>query len=86
MTEPIVEVGRACPFCGKPTKVLMPLEAYRAWQAGAYVQVAWPQGTADEREVLISGTCAKCWDEMIPDEDEDEDEILTEDEWRRRNT
>jgi len=34
------------------------------WLAGEYIQDALPMLTADERELLISGTHAHCWQAM----------------------
>lgn len=38
---------------------------YEAWKNGAMIQNAMPYLTADEREMLISGTCPQCWEEMF---------------------
>lgn len=70
-----VYVGRYCPFCGEYHEVLVSEADYAAWQGGELVQNAFPYLSADEREILISGICPKCWDNMFPpEEDEDEEE------------
>lgn len=45
-------------------------KALEAWQAGVHVQQAFPELSDDERELLISGTCGACWEEMFPEEEE----------------
>jgi hypothetical protein len=49
-------------------------EEYARWQAGELIQVAMPNLDAEEREMLISGICPTCWEDMFDDEDKDEDE------------
>ena len=62
---------RPCMFCGKKHHLTVNESALRAWQGGVKIQHAFPELNADERELLISGTCPKCWDEnMKPDDDE----------------
>jgi hypothetical protein len=43
------------------------------WEGGALIQDALGYLTADERELLISGTCGACFDNMFPPEPEDFD-------------
>ena len=59
-----------CPWCGEEHEVEVPFEGYLAWQNGELIQVAMPQLSADEREMLISGICPKCWEKAFSDEDE----------------
>lgn len=58
-------VVNTCMFCNKPNRIEMPDAAFRKWKAGAFLQDAWPEATADQREVVISGTHAECWDKMF---------------------
>ena len=65
-------INTTCPFCGKTTPVQIRRVAdYRAWQDGELAQNAFPYLSADEREMLISGICPTCWDNMF-DGEEDE--------------
>lgn len=44
---------------------------FYAWQDDTLIQVAFPYLSADEREVLKTGTHGKCWDSFMKDvEDE----------------
>lgn len=62
-----------CPFCKVQSTVVMPTEAYVAFLRGSHTQDCWPEGTPDEREMLVTGTHGKCWD-VIFDEDENYNE------------
>ena len=64
-----------CPFCGATNYVLVREEDYIAWQNGELAQIAFPYLSTDEREMLISGICPACWDEMFgSDEEPDPDD------------
>ena len=39
------------------------------WQNGSLIQDAMPYLSADERELLISGTCGTCFDKMFGSEE-----------------
>lgn len=53
-------VTRVCSKCGESSYVDIPKDAYEAWQFGIPIQEAWPDGTATDREILISGLCKNC--------------------------
>ena len=57
--------------CGDRQTVLVKKTDLRAWKNGEYIQNAMPYLNVDERELLISGTCGPCFDNMFPDEDEE---------------
>lgn len=61
-------VTKICPKCNKPSYVDIPKEAYEKWQFGMCIQNAWPDGSAIDREVLISGICPECQKETFEDE------------------
>jgi hypothetical protein len=68
-----VEITVSCTQCGtvqKPVKVQF--SEFHNWTRGLKVQQAFPYLTSTERELLISGTCAKCWDDMFKEPDDDE--------------
>jgi len=41
-----------------------------AWSEGELIQVALDYLSEGERELLLSGTCDTCWDEMYGEDDE----------------
>lgn len=53
-----------CRWCGEAAVVVVLRDHYSRWRAGELVQVAFPEMPADQRELLVSGTHPKCWDEM----------------------
>lgn len=66
-----IEVERVCPLCQKPNVITVPVEGYDRWQRGEFVQVAFRDLSADDREGLISGAHGACFDAFFPDEDDE---------------
>ena len=60
-----ITIVTKCPFCGRVNEVEVNEADYLDWDDGVLVQVAFPYLSADEREMLISGICPTCWDEMF---------------------
>lgn len=69
MTNDTIDIRtKRCFHCGDTTVVTLDATAFAAWQAGAFIQDAFPTMPADERELLISGTHPACWTAMFEDE------------------
>jgi hypothetical protein len=62
-------IVRPCPTCPAEQRVTVDTAAYERWLAGAYIQDAFPALTADQREILMTGICPKCWDAMRAPDD-----------------
>lgn len=63
-----------CPACGKPAEVRgLRKQALDRWDLGRgeFVQDAFPQLSADDREILVSGMHGECFDEEFPPDDDD---------------
>lgn len=60
-----------CPFCGEPHYVMIDKQGLEEYKNGALIHRAFPYLTADERELLISGTCSDCWSNMKCGDDEE---------------
>jgi len=62
-----------CQWC--PTQIEAPVDMKQieAWRNGAMIQTAMPQLSADIREMFISGTCPKCWADMFPPPNDEDD-------------
>lgn len=58
-------VVTTCPFCGRANEVEVNHMDYFDWQDGELAQDAFPYLSANEREMLISGCCPRCWDKMF---------------------
>lgn len=55
-----------CPICGSEFELEMTDEQYKKYISGEdYIQNIFPDWSADQREMLISGICARCWDKEI---------------------
>ena len=62
-----LEVPVYCGLCGSKTILSVPYDGFLAWKSGTtLIQRAMPNLTPDERELLISNTCPKCWNELFP--------------------
>lgn len=66
----MIEVSVTCWQCRRKYVLLVSESGYDRWRAGAFIQDALPELSAEERELLISKTCDPCFNEMFP-EDED---------------
>ena len=55
-----------CRHCQKSYNLLVNITDMADWKLGKYIQDAMPYLSAAERELLISGTCGPCFDEMFP--------------------
>jgi hypothetical protein len=61
----MIVVTSPCPMCRNKGAVIVEEEGYLAWRdLGWNIQDALPDLSADERELLISGTHAHCWQKM----------------------
>lgn len=60
----------ACPFCGKTHVVMIDTAGLLNYKNGALIGTAFPYLTADERELLISGTCPECWEKYMKEDEE----------------
>lgn len=64
---------RPCLGCRTTATFTMTEEQFRRFKAGEHVQYIFPDWSADDREMLISGTCPPCFEEMFPEDEEEED-------------
>jgi hypothetical protein len=60
---------KTCIFCGANHLIPLDEEKYRRWRSGEHVQNVWPEMSADQREILISGTCPECWEREFGEDD-----------------
>ena len=63
-----VLIETTCPFCGKAESMTLDEHVWHnglhAYRSGEHIQNAWPTLTPDQREMVLTGICPKCWDEM----------------------
>lgn len=66
-----VTIVTVCPMCGHANEVAVNEADYFDWSFdGTLAQDAFPYLNADEREMLISGICPKCWNKLFGEEEE----------------
>ncbi len=53
-----------CRHCGDDHSVPVQPEQFAAWKSGTLIQNAMPNLTNEQRELLITQTCQRCWDAM----------------------
>ena len=59
----------ACDHCGHTEAISFNFDDYARWKDGEYIQFALDYLTPDQREMMISGTCGKCFDRFFPPHD-----------------
>lgn len=58
-----------CTVCKKHGQLDVDEEGWVMWQTGTYIQNAFPNLDDDQRELLISGTHAHCWERIFGGDD-----------------
>lgn len=69
-----MKIEKRCPHCGKLQTLEVNEVQFSDWLAGKNTQIAFPDLSADQREILMSGICPECWEDIFQDEDEEESE------------
>ena len=65
-TEPLTI---RCRICGLDHVVIIAAQDFWDWNAGVkYIQEAFPYLTSGERELLLTGTCGKCFQKLYEEE------------------
>lgn len=57
-----------CINCKVRFNIEVDYEDYFYWKEGMSVQKSFPYLSADERELLISRVCGKCFDSLFPED------------------
>lgn len=57
-----------CPACSSVESIEVNIDDIAKYNAGAFVQDAFPDMPHDIRERFISGICGVCWDTLFQDE------------------
>jgi hypothetical protein len=59
------EIG--CKHCPRKYEVELDPHDLVRWANGELIQNAMPYLTADERELIMTGTCGECWERLWKD-------------------
>ena len=66
MSNNKISIQVPCAQCGEIHTIRVYYDDWQAWRSGEkLVQEAFPYLSAENRELLISRICPKCWDEMF---------------------
>ena len=60
-----ITLKKQCHMCSKEFTIEVPTNGYFAWCSGERIQKAMSDVPPEERELLISGICGKCFDKMF---------------------
>jgi hypothetical protein len=63
---------KTCSVCGEYEVWSLDRELVDRWQGGENIQRVFPDMSAGEREILITGIHPDCWDKLFPGEADDE--------------
>jgi hypothetical protein len=69
-----VDLHITCLTCREPFTLNVSTNAYICWANGESVQVVFPEIPREERELLVSATCAKCWCDIFGSESGNSDD------------
>ena len=59
-------VQAVCSNCKSSVELLVNADDWIEWKRGKLIQDAMPYLSASEREILISGICGICFDNIMP--------------------
>lgn len=63
-----IDITVKCPFCGSVSQIINICEhAFTEYLDGKLVQRAFPEMSANDRELLITGMCYSCQEKVFKD-------------------
>lgn len=69
-----ITIKGICPRCQRDWEVTVDEANYQSFKKGDILaQEAFPELSPAERELLITGFCDDCWNDIFPPEDEDDE-------------
>ena len=73
MSERNYEMRVSCRLCGETHSLLVRVEDYITFDSPGrpHIQNIFPYLSPEERELLLSGICPKCWAKMFGGEDDE---------------
>lgn len=75
--NPGVCIKLTCRVCEEEFETHLPTKDFEAWKNGTLIQDAFPYMDANRRELFISGICGECFDTVMFDPDEEEEEEVS---------
>ena len=68
------ETHARCVECRQVRVIKIDAQSVLRWAQGLHIQLAMPTIDVGQREIFLSGLCSSCFDTLIKDDDDDEDE------------
>lgn len=65
MSTEIVKIQKKCQICGTTKIFELSRTSWYKWKEGMLIQQAFPNLSADDRELLISDICGHCFDKLF---------------------
>lgn len=72
---PAETICKRCFHCGDTSFIQLNASDLNRYQSGEYAQDAFSYLTAEQREIIISGTHPECWNELFGKDEEEDEEI-----------
>jgi hypothetical protein len=64
--SPVISyITNACMVCQHVSQLQLDLYSLESWRNGELIQNAFPDLSASQRELIMTGTHSWCWDEMF---------------------
>lgn len=67
-----VTLKNTCIHCRENNEIILNANDLAKWRNGELIQNVFPNLDYQQRELIQTGIHPKCWDDMFPQEDEDE--------------
>lgn len=67
--DQIVVLTKKCMLCHKQVKLTLDRQRFWSWQQGTFVQDAFPEMSAGERELLLTGIDDSCFKKLFKEEE-----------------
>ncbi len=61
----VAHITFTCPFCGKETELVVDKDKFEKWDKGELVQRAFPNLSAEQRELFITEMCYECQENIF---------------------
>jgi hypothetical protein len=61
---------KQCCACNTIHVITVEDDKYRRWREGELIQNVWPEKSIVDREIMISGTCGPCFDQLFKEDSE----------------
>lgn len=64
----MISIKKKCVICGTEKEIKVSKVGHARWLQGALIQDALPELSVDDRELLMSDICSKCFDSIFKED------------------